>query len=146
MSGSPSEALYSPSILNHAVSLANYPLDDAHTKRAYVTSRVCGSALELGLEVAEHQAIAGLGMRAKACAIGQASAAIFAAGARSKTSDDVTASLREIDAWLAGDGPLPDWPQIGDLAAALPHSGRHEAIRLPWRAAIAALCNDETAR
>jgi hypothetical protein len=32
------------------------------------------------------------------------------------------------------------------LEPALPHSGRHEAILLPWRAALDALSKDEASR
>jgi hypothetical protein len=40
--------------------------------------------------------------------------------------------------WLAGQGPLPDWPGFELFTPALPHSARHASIRLAFEAAAEA--------
>ena len=71
-------ALYSPALLGLAVELAEYPLKDDMALRGEARSRSCGSTLQLGCTTDDDGAIAELGMRVSACAVGQASAAIFA--------------------------------------------------------------------
>lgn len=139
-------ALYSPALLGLAVELAEYPLADDLALRGEARSRSCGSTLALGCTTDEGGAIAELGMRVSACAVGQASAAIFAKHAHGRDAASLHRSLAGIDGWLAGSGERPVWPGLEALEPALPHAGRHEAIRLPWRAALAALSKRAPAR
>lgn len=138
--------LYSPAILSLAVELADYPLDELLPLQGDAHSRVCGSTILMAVSTDENEAIDHVGMRVSACAIGQASSAIFAKSAQGKAIDQLCAALTDIDQWLSGKGEIPDWPLFEQLAPALPYSGRHEAIRLPWRAAIAALSNPRSDR
>lgn len=130
--------LYTPELLALAVSLADYPLGDGLRLRGEAVSRTCGSTLTIGLACDDAGRIEQVGMQVSACAVGQASAAIFAQGARRATAADLAAAEDAIASWLAG-GERPDWPGIERIAAARPHPGRHGAILLPWRAARAAL-------
>lgn len=93
----------------------------------------------MGLRLDEHGRIDGIGLRARACAVGQASAAIFAAAAIGKTFEEIEALGKAMEAWLADNGPLPDWPGLGAIEAARAFPGRHGAMMLPWLAALAAL-------
>jgi hypothetical protein len=77
--------------------------------------------------------------------VGQAAAAIFARHAAGRSAADLAATLHEIEAWLAQDGPLPAWPDFTLIEAAGAYPGRHGAILLPWRAALAALSSDAPA-
>jgi NifU-like protein involved in Fe-S cluster formation len=142
--------LYSPQILALAAGLADYPLSGDFAHRASARSRTCGSVIELGLACDAAGRVSGLGIRLAACAMGQASAAIMAAGLVGRTPDEVTAAHHALRDWLAGAGAgcssLPDWPQIGLLAPALPHKGRHGVLILPWTAALEALCSAEARR
>ncbi|OBX20831.1 Fe-S cluster protein [Erythrobacter sp. QSSC1-22B] len=128
-------------MLGLAVELADYPLTDELALRGEARSRSCGSTLALGCTTDEQGAIAELGMRVSACAVGQASAAIFAREAHGRDTASLTRSLAGLDHWLEGTAERPDWPGLEALDPALPHAGRHDAIRLPWRAALAALSN-----
>jgi NifU-like protein involved in Fe-S cluster formation len=139
-------ALYSPALLGLAVELAEYPLADDLALRGEARSRSCGSTLVLGCTTDDEGAIAELGMRVSACAVGQASAAIFAREAHGRDAASLERTLEGLDGWLAGSGERPDWPGLEALEPALPHAGRHEAIRLPWRAALAALSKRAPAR
>lgn len=128
--------LYTPDVLGLAIELARFPLTDDLTLRAEARSKSCGSTITLGLALAHDGTIAKVGVRSQACAIGQASAAIFAQGAIGRTGAQVHTAGTAIAAWLAGDGALPDWPGLSTIAAAHDYPARHGAVMLPWNAAM----------
>lgn len=132
--------LYSPEVLALATSLAALPLDDGLAARGFARSAACGSTIELGLALDGEGRIARIGIRPHACAIGQASAALFAAAACGRTRADIAAALVQLEQWL-GDPPgaLPDWPGLEAIAPARDFPARHGAILLAWRAALDAL-------
>ena len=132
--------LYTPELLAASVRLAHYPLSGPFALEADARSPTCGSTLKLGLECDAEGRIASLGIRAQACAVGQAAAALFAAGAAGKAKDDIDNAARSIRLWLEEtDAPRPDWPGIALLAPARAYPGRHGAIMLAWDAALRAL-------
>lgn len=131
--------LYTPEVLALATVLARYPLGDDLPLRGAARSPACGSRIELGLACDAQGRIERVGLRAQACAVGQASAAIFAAGAHGQDRASLAAVLSAMEAWLRGDGALPDWPGLVALAPARAYPGRHGAILLPWKAALEAL-------
>ncbi len=133
--------LYTPQILELATELANFPLERGFTHRAVARSRTCGSVIEVGIDCDKAGLINHIGMQVSACAIGQASAAIMARSLIGRTQAEVVETRARIAAWLAGEGPLPDWPQLDLIAPALPHKGRHGALVLAWTAASEALCS-----
>ncbi len=132
-------ALYSPEVLALATSLSAFPWDEALPFKGLARSQSCGSTLALGLATDAEGRIERLGMRAQACAIGQAAAAIFAGAARGLDAAAIVAADDDIAHWLAGEGALPDWPGLSTIAAAHAYPARHGAIRLAWRAARGAL-------
>lgn len=134
-----STKLYSPALLGLATGLADFPLTDDLPLKAEARSRSCGSVIALGLALDEAANISRIGMQVSACAIGQASAALLAQGAAGREAEAITAATAGLEAWLAGEGVLPDWPGIDALAPARDHPGRHGALLLPWTAACAAL-------
>ena len=75
----------------------------------------------------------------RACAVGQAAAAIFARAAPGRGGDEIGATHAALLEWLAGTGPLPDWPGLAAIAPAREFPARHGAIMLPWTAARDAL-------
>jgi NifU-like protein involved in Fe-S cluster formation len=133
-------ALYTPEVLGLATGLARFPLLDDLPLRGSARAPVCGSTVELGLELADDGRIARLGLKAHACAIGQAAATLFAESATGRNRNDLTRTLSRIEAWLSSaDAELPDWPGLTAIAAARSYPARHGAILLPWKAALAAL-------
>ena len=146
MTAAPRTTLYSPQMLALAVELADVPLDPRAPYSGDVRSRTCGSTLAIGCTIDNDGAISNIGMKVSACAVGQAAAAIFASDAVGRNFADLKAAERSIAAWLSSGGELPDWPRLGMLEPALPHKGRHEAILLPWRAALDALSKDAASR
>lgn len=134
-----SAVLYTPEVLALATSLAAHRLDETLTLRADARSRSCGSTLTLGLAVDAQDRIVRVGLRSQACAIGQASAAIFAEGVQGRSIAEVVTTARAIERWLAGEDACPDWPGLATIAAARDYPARHGALMLPWTAAVQAL-------
>ncbi len=132
------EKLYSPELLGLAVSLAEVPSAPGLPLHGSARSKSCGSTLDidLGLEGGQIEA---LGMRVRACAVGQAAAAIFAKGAKGRDRKAVEAARADIAAWLDGGGDAPTWPGFAVLGPARDYPARHGALLLPWTAALAAL-------
>lgn len=136
--------LYSPALLGLATELARFPLSDDLPHRAESRSRSCGSVITVGLALGSAHNITRIGMQVSACAIGQASAALLAQNAVGTRAESIAQTTRQLEGWLAGEGPLPDWPGIAALAPALAHPGRHGALLLPWTAASSALSSVAT--
>lgn len=139
MAASRAATLYTPEILAAATGLSAWPWHDGLPLKGDARSRTCGSALSLGLALDDAGRIAELGIRAHACAIGQASAYIFAGHAVGRTRHEIAAARLALDGWLSGEGALPDWPGMDLIAPARAHPSRHGAIVLAWDAALTAL-------
>lgn len=135
---SAAERLYTPELLALAVDLARWPRLGEAALSGDARSPTCGSTLAMDLALDGNGRIAGLGMAVRACAVGQASAAIFARHAGGRSEAEVAETLQQIEAWLTDGGPLPDWPQIELIERAREYPARHGAILLPWKAAMAA--------
>jgi NifU-like protein involved in Fe-S cluster formation len=136
---SAAQKLYTPELLALAVELAKYPLLDGATAHGEVRSPTCGSTLAIDLEKDAKGRIERLGMRVRACAVGQAAAAIFAREAVGRDPAQIAQTLDRMELWLADAGDPPDWPGFAPLEPARAYPARHGAMLLPWRAALAAL-------
>ena len=141
-----SARLYTPRLLSLATALADYPLCDDLPQRGEARSRSCGSTVELVIETDAGDRVTRIGMQVAACAIGQASAAVLAVAAHGRAATDFMQVLPQIDAWLNGQGALPEWPGFDALEPARAHPGRRDALRIPWTAMLAALSSDACAR
>ncbi len=135
----PARTLYTPEILGAATALAGFAWDDNLPQKGDARSRRCGSTLSLGLAVDSDGQISTIGLRAHACAIGQAAAYAFASAAKGRSRADIAGARGALAAWLAGEGPMPDWPGIALVEPALGYPARHDAIMLAWDAALDAL-------
>ncbi len=138
MSGDSSK-LYTLQVLALATSLAKWPLDPGMPFQGRARSPSCGSALSLSLALDKGGLIVAIGVAAQACAVGQASAALFAQAATGRSRDQIAAACTAIELWQLGSGTLPDWPGLGTLAAARDYPARHGAMLLAWRASLDAL-------
>ena len=133
------DKLYTPELLALAVALADYPADPAMPLHGQARSKSCGSTLAADFAVDEAGRIERLGLQVRACAVGQASAAIFARAAPGRDLASIEATHAALTDWLAGTGGLPDWPGLAAIAPAREFPARHGAIMLPWTAAREAL-------
>ncbi len=145
MSAGAGTRLYTPALLALATGLARWPHDPALPLHGFARSASCGSTLTMGLRIADGR-IVEIGLLAQACAVGQASAAIFAEAAPGRDAAAIAAAERAIAAWLAGTAPMPDWPGLAAIAPAQNFPARHGAILLAWRAALDALSTAPPAR
>lgn len=133
-----SDTLYNAEILRLAADIphaARLPSPHASVEKR---SPVCGSRVTVDLMLGPDGRVADVGMLVRACALGQASAALFAQHAVGKGAAELAAARDALTAWLAGTGPVPDWPRLELFTPALPHSARHPSIRLAFEAAAEA--------
>ncbi|GFE76531.1 iron-sulfur cluster assembly scaffold protein [Novosphingobium sp. TCA1] len=134
-----SAVLYTPDVLGLTIRLAAYPWDEGLPFKGEARSQSCGSTIALGLALDGQGAVARIGVRSQACAIGQAAAAIFADAAIGRSPRDLHAAAEAIALWLSGERNLPEWPGLAAIAKARDYSARHGAVLLPWHAAVQAL-------
>jgi len=138
------QRLYTPELLALAVDLARWPPLVA-VRHGEARSPTCGSTLALDLVLDDAGGIAELGMRVRACAVGQAAAAVFARQALGRDQAALAATLTQLEAWLTSGGEVPNWPGIEPLVPARAYPARHGAMLLPWKAALAALSSEVAA-
>jgi NifU-like protein involved in Fe-S cluster formation len=120
-------ALYTPEVLALATNLSSWPWDEALPLKGSARSKSCGSTLALGLATDAEGRVTEIGMKAQACAIGQA--------AGGNSGAEIARAESAIRSWLAGSGDLPNWPGLDALTAAQAYPARHGAILLAWQAA-----------
>jgi NifU-like protein involved in Fe-S cluster formation len=131
--------LYTAEVLGLAVELAAYPpLADASVA-GDARASACGSTLSIGLRLDADGRVDALGLQVRACAIGQAAAALFARDAIGRDADAIIAAQAGIAQWLASGAAMPHWRDLAILEPARAYAGRHGAILLPWQAAASAL-------
>lgn len=131
--------LYSPQLLAAAVELARWPALDAPQHSGEARSATCGSTIRIDCDCDAAGRIVAIGMRVRACAVGQAAAAVFARHACGKNAAEIAQALDELTGWITQEGAQPQWPDCDLIAPARDFPGRHGAMLLPWRAAQEAL-------
>ena len=140
-----SSSLYSIDVLRRAASVADFALLTDYDARAERRSPTCGSRITVTLKLDEDGRIVAIGMDAKACALGQAAAAIFAASALGADRASIEAASDQWRAYLSGErDELPDWAGLELLAAGRDYPARHPSMRLAFEAVAAALSARET--
>lgn len=130
--------LYNQEILRLAASV---PADLRLTAPGGTSERrspICGSRVTVDVALAPEGQVSEIGMVVRACALGQASAALLNERVMGRTVSELVMARDALAAWLAGTGPQPDWPGIAALTPAIPHSARHPSIRLAFEAAAEA--------
>jgi NifU-like protein involved in Fe-S cluster formation len=132
------QRLYTPELLGLAVDLARWPPFGTGL-HGEARSPTCGSTLAMDVALDDAGQVEKLGLRVHACAVGQAAAAIFAHHAHGRSANELGEALAQLEAWLAHDRELPDWPGLAPLVPARGYPARHGAMLLPWKAALAAL-------
>lgn len=133
------EPLYTRDILRLAMSIPH--LGRLSEPEASVEKRapVCGSAILLDLVLDAEGRVSAIGQEVKACAFGQASAALMGRHILGRTLGELAEARDALAAWLAGTRENPGaWPGLDILAPARRLSARHGAILLPFQAAAEA--------
>lgn len=102
-------------------------------------SPVCGSRVTVDLDLDADGRVSRFGQEVRACALGQASAALLGENVLGKSTAELIAARDALAAFLKGDADTPgDWPGLELFAPARPHKGRHGSIRLAFEAAAEA--------
>ncbi len=127
--------LYTIDILRLAASTGAWPRLSAPQASSEKRSPICGSRITVDVELDGTGRVSGIGQEVRACALGQASAALMGQAALGKTPQDLVAARDDLKSWLAGEQPTPGaWPGLAIFEPALPHSARHPAILLAFDA------------
>jgi NifU-like protein involved in Fe-S cluster formation len=127
--------LYTIDILRLAASTARWERLAAPQGTTEKKSPICGSRVIVDVILDQSGRILEIGQETRACALGQASAALMGEHALGKTPAELAAARDALKAWLSGASDDPgDWPGLNIFAPALPHSARHPAILLAFEA------------
>ncbi|HKY83139.1 MAG TPA: iron-sulfur cluster assembly scaffold protein [Sphingobium sp.] len=126
--------LYNKDILRLAASIPHHKrLTDCQAS-VERRSPTCGSRVTADVRM-EGGRLAALGLDVKACALGQASAALMAAQAIGATTAELAEARDKLAAYLAGTSDdLDFWPGLAVLAPARGYPARHASIRLGFEA------------
>ena len=132
-------ALYNSTILRLATSIPHQQRLAAPQATAERRSPICGSRVTVDVMLDDAGRIAAIGQEVRACALGQASAALMGEHAIGRTLPELEAARDALTAFLAGTRDDPgEWPGLEIFAPARPHSARHPSIRLAFEAVAAA--------
>ncbi|GLV21419.1 iron-sulfur cluster assembly scaffold protein [Sphingomonadales bacterium 56] len=127
-------ALYNKDILRLAASIPHHQRLAQPQATVERRSPTCGSRVIADVRM-EGGSLAELGLDVKACALGQASAALMAAQAVGMTVSELEKARDRLAAYLAGEGDdLEFWPGLAILAPARAYPARHASIRLSFEA------------
>jgi len=137
--GAMSDTLYNTQILRLAASVPHgVRLADAQASVVKV-SPVCGSRVTVDLDIGDDGRVARFGQEVRACALGQAAAALLAANVVGRSAEELRAAHDQLTGYLSGAADVPgDWPGLGVFAPARPYKARHASILLAFAAASAA--------
>ena len=138
--------LYSQRILALAADMPHTERLDAPTATAKKRSPLCGSTVTVDIALSDG-VVTDYGQDVKACALGQAAAAIVGANIIGLTEDQIQTGRDQLFAMLKEDGNVPSAP-FSDLEVLQPakdYKNRHASIMLAFEATLDALENAKAA-
>lgn len=139
MSSPNAHKLYSLDILRLATSLPHNDTLEATQSTATCRSPVCGSEMTVDVKLDDTRRIASVAIRAKACALGQAAAAVLRSKALGLDATQIRQVYDNLKAALQqGSGDLV-WAELEPFRYAHDFPARHGAIMLPFNTLLAAL-------
>lgn len=138
--------LYSGRILQLAASIPHLGRLPAPGATARKRSPICGSTVTVDLVMRDGR-VAEFAQDVKACALGQASAAVMGAVVIGRSRAELEAARAALSAMLKEQGPVPTAPFDGYevLLPARDYRNRHASILLALEAACAAAAEAEAA-
>lgn len=131
--------LYSGRILALATDIPHHARLDTPQISVKRRSPLCGSTVTVDLDMEEGR-IVRFGQDVKACALGQAAAALLGQVAIGRSAEELTRARDQLRAMLVENGPVPDAPFDGFevLIPARDYRNRHASILLALEAATEA--------
>ena len=139
--------LYSTRILGLAADIPHRTRLEAPDATAKRRSPLCGSTVTVDVTVADGK-ITAFGQDVKACALGQASAAVVGHNIIGRTEAEVQQGRDELNAMLKDGGAAPAAPFDGleVLGPAADYKNRHASIMLAFDATLDAFAAARNAR
>lgn len=137
--------LYSGRILALAADIPLHGRLDRPQASVKKRSPLCGSTVTVDLDL-EAGRVSRFAQDVKACALGQAAAAVVGGAVLDRTPAELAAAAAALEAMLSAEGPVPSAPFDG-FEALLPARGfrnRHASILLAIRAAAEAAAEAES--
>jgi NifU-like protein involved in Fe-S cluster formation len=132
-------ALYNRDILRLAASIPHARRLERAQASVEKSSPVCGSRVVVDLVLDKEGRVTMLGQEVRACALGQASAALMGAHAIGRGAAALAEARDSLAAYLAGARDDPgDWPGLAVFADARRFTARHPSILLAFEAAAEA--------
>lgn len=133
-----SEPLYNTAILRLAAAPASPRLAEPQASVVRV-SPICGSRVTVDVALDDDGRVAAFGQEVRACALGQAAAALLDAHVVGRSAHDLATARDDLAAFLKGTrDDAGEWPGLDIFAPARPHKARHASILLAFDAAAAA--------
>jgi NifU-like protein involved in Fe-S cluster formation len=131
--------VYSRELLRLGLRLAEQErLSESHGS-AEARSRICGSVVIADVRM-DGARVTAFGQDVKACAVGQASAAVLGSHVIGLTHVELAGARATLANYLNGlSDDLSNWPELQLLADVRQHKGRHAAALLPYDAVLAAI-------
>lgn len=129
--------LYSGRILALAADIPHHSRLDAPQTSVKRRSPLCGSTVIVDLDMQDGR-VSRFGQDVKACALGQAAAAVLGQVVIGRTPDELAKARTQLYAMLTAGGPVPDAPFEGYevLIPAQEYRNRHASILLALDAAV----------
>ena len=137
--------LYSKKILEFAGNIPFTQTIENFSATATRRSPMCGSNLQVWIEVAEDVVI-NFGHDVKTCALGQASSSIIASEIIGLDYDQIIKGRDQLYSMLVENGPIPESPfeKLEVLLPAVSYKNRHASIMLSFEAIIDAFSKIKT--
>lgn len=132
---------YSNRVLELAADIPHIGRLAAPDASAHKVSRICGSELTLDVQVDPAGRITTLGLDVQACALGQASASVFARNAVGADLEEIAQARDALRAMLQAEGgpPTGRFAELAALQPAAAYRQRHGSILLAFEAGVEAL-------
>ncbi len=132
-------ALYSRDILRLAASIPHLGRLEGAAVSVEKSSLVCGSRVVVDISVDAEGRVVALGQEVKACALGQASAALMGAHVIGRSPAEIVAARDALADYLSGRRDDPgEWPGLAVFSGARAVTARHPSILLAFEAAAEA--------
>ncbi len=145
--GPVTRTLYTRDILRLAASIPQQGRIEAAQASVEKRSPVCGSRVRVDVALDGEGRVHALGQEVKACALGQAAAALMGAAAIGRSAPELAGARDALGDYLAGRRDDPgDWPGLAIFAEARPFTARHSSILLAFEAVAEAAAQAAAAR